>query len=393
MKVIIPIWLIVLIAGLGSLSVTIYSPLLMDIEVDLRTSMNNVEHTLTTYLFGFAIGIFFWGTLSDRIGRKPCLLGGLIVYLFGCISCYNADHIYTLMLSRLLQAFGCSVGSVISQSIVRDSFTGNQLSKIFSIVGVCLALFPALGTATGGLIAEYLKWRDIFLLLLLIDIILFVLAAFKIPETHKVYVVKTFSMKDVFLKIFRDPHVIRCGIIVGAGSGITYSYFAEGPFYLIKTLGLSQNDYGLSFFLMAFSSVAGGLIAKHLVATKNPTEIVKYGINIIFSAALIFSCIIFSSSFFETFNKTILIYTTIICQMFIQFGIAMIMGNVLCISLTNYSWCTGTASSLFGLFYCLIISIFNYGMGELHNGTLIPMPLYFFFISALLLYCKKGLKT
>ena len=82
------IWLIVLIVGLPQLSETVYTPSLPDIAHALRVSESAVEYTLTIYLFGFAIGMLFWGKLSDAVGRKPCVLAGLFIFILGCIGCY-----------------------------------------------------------------------------------------------------------------------------------------------------------------------------------------------------------------------------------------------------------------------------------------------------------------
>ncbi len=78
------LWLIVLIVGLPQLSETVYTPSLPDIAHALRTSEAMVEYTLTIYLFGFALGTLFWGRVSDKLGRKPCTIAGLLIFIVGC---------------------------------------------------------------------------------------------------------------------------------------------------------------------------------------------------------------------------------------------------------------------------------------------------------------------
>lgn len=178
------IWLIVLIVGLPQLSETVYTPSLPDIARALRTSEPMVEYTLTIYLFGFAIGTLLWGKVSDKLGRKPCVIAGLITFIIGCIGCYLAPTIEMLMISRLIQAFGGSVGSVLGQAICRDAFHGPALGKVYSSIGSALALFPALGPICGGIIAEYFGWSNIFVFLMLFAFILTALVIAKLPETH-----------------------------------------------------------------------------------------------------------------------------------------------------------------------------------------------------------------
>ena len=171
MNIIAPaLWLIILIVGLPQLSETVYSPSLPDIADYLKVSESLVEYTLTIYLFGFAIGTLFWGKLSDKYGRKPSVLAGLLIFILGCIGCYYANTITLLMASRLIQAFGGSIGSVIGQAICRDSFHGQTLGKVYSLVGAALALFPALGPIIGGSIAQYTEWSNIFLFLFFVSL-------------------------------------------------------------------------------------------------------------------------------------------------------------------------------------------------------------------------------
>jgi len=245
-NVILPyIWLIVLIVGLPQLSETVYTPSLPEISMFLNTTGSIIEYTLTIYLFGFSVGTFFWGCFSDRFGRKPSVLLGLIVFIIGCVLCFKSESIELLMIGRFIQAFGGSIGSVVGQAICRDAFHGNAIGRVYSIIGTALSIFPALGPIIGGFIAENFGWQNIFIFLILFAILLFAFVCIFLSETHKYEKDNVTSIKNVFLSLISDKKVIGFAIIVAASNGIGFSYFAEGSFYLISLLGLSPSQYGV----------------------------------------------------------------------------------------------------------------------------------------------------
>ena len=376
--------------GLPQLSETIYTPSLPDIARALQTSESMAEYTLTIFLFGFAIGILFWGRLSDKVGRKPCVFGGIFIFILGSIGCYLSGSITGLMISRFIQAFGGSIGSVLGQAICRDAFHGSALGKAYSLTGSALAFFPAIGPIVGGLIAENFGWPTIFLSLIAFALILSVLVARYLPETHLGDDRKPISILKVALSLVKDKKIIGLGVIVAACNGISFSYFAEGSFYLIKLLGLSPSGYGSSFILIAVSTMLGGMTSKRLLEYHPPKTIMKYGLFIIFFISALFGGFVLCSTYISLLPRNWMVAITIIAQMGIMFGICMATSNALAIALTDYKWCIGTASSLFGFFYYCLTSLVTLGMGYLHNGTLLIMPLYFFVISTLMLAVQRG---
>lgn len=383
------IWLIVLIVGLPQLSETVYTPSLPDIAHALSTSEAMVEYTLTIYLFGFALGTLCWGKISDKLGRKPCVIAGLVVFIIGCIGCYFSTSIEMLMISRLIQAFGGSIGSVLGQAICRDAFHGPALGRVYSATGSALALFPALGPLFGGLIAEIFGWRNIFIFLTIFALIVTILVSVKLPETHPHASRKKVSLWNIAKQLVLDKKVLGFGLIVAGCNGILFSYFAEGSFYLIKGLGLSPSHYGLSFTVIAVATMLGGIVSKRLQNKHFSKEIMGYGLLIIAFATTIFSCVAMINHNLFALHSHIMIAITILSQMGCAFGICMATSNALALALVDYKHAIGTASSLFGFFYYVLISLFTFFMGLLHDGTLLPMPLYFLSLSCFMMIVNR----
>lgn len=109
------------------------------------------------------------------------------------------------------------------------------------------------------MIAQYLHWANIFLFLILFAALLFVCVFLFLPETHEAHQRQAVSFWQVCKLLIQDRNVMAFGLIIAACNGISFSYFAEGPFYLIKILGLSPSLYGFSFIPVGLSAVAGGM--------------------------------------------------------------------------------------------------------------------------------------
>ncbi len=371
------IWLIVLIVGLPQLSETVYTPSLPDIAATLKTSEALVEYTLTIYLFGFAIGTLFWGRISDIFGRKLCILKGLLIFIIGCMGCYLSNSIEMLLASRFIQAFGGSIGSVLGQAVCRDAFHGPALGKVYSSIGSALALFPAIGPLCGGLIAEWFGWANIFIFLIIFALILMALIIVKLPETHSSMGHNQIAILSIIKHLAADKNVIGFGLIVAGCNGILFSYFAEGSFYLINGLNLSRSMYGGSFIGIACATMIGGILSRKLHAYRSSKEIMTCGLYIIFFGTTVFSLMALVNHGLYLLPNYLMALLTIACQMIISLGLCMATSNALALALKDYKHAIGVASSLFGFFYYCLISIFTLFMGLLHNGTLLPMPLYF----------------
>ncbi|WP_156919001.1 hypothetical protein [Holospora obtusa] len=209
------------------------------------------------------------------------------------------------------------------------------------------------------------------------------------PETHPHAFRKKVSAWNIATQFMLDKKVIGFALIVAGCNGILFSYFAEGSFYLIKGLGLSPSHYGLSFTVIAVATMLGEIVSKRLQNKLSSKEIMGYGLLIIAFATTIFSCVATINHNLFALHSHIMIAITILSQMGCAFGICMATSNALALALADYKHAIGTASSLFGFFYYCLISLFTLFMGLLHDGTLLPMPLYFLSLSCFMMIVNR----
>ena len=379
-------WQIILLGGLALFPETVYSPSLPSIAKTLKTTPSMVEYTLTIYLFSFSVGSLFWGRISDYFGRKPCVLSGLFVFILGCVGCYFSNSIYTLLIARFIQAFGASIGSVLTQAMLRDSFEGPALGKTYSLLGSALAISPAIGPVIGGIIVERVFWSHIFSSLAVLGFIVLVIMT-RLPETHIRANRQGISFWKVASLLLRDKRVMVLCFFIGGVNGIRFSYFAEAPFLMTSLLGVSPTTFGLTFVLISLSAMFSSLYTKTLYDHYSTKNIMNRGLNIILFGCVVMCSLVYFSLFVSLGNLMTAIFL-LFSMIVITFGTNILVGSSLSLALQNYKWCTGTASSLFGFFYYCLTSLFTFGMGMIHNGSLLPMPFYFLMIGVVMKIMK-----
>lgn len=387
--------MIIFLVGFPQISETIYTPALPNIAHSLMTSSHLVEWTLSIYFIGFAAGVTFWGRVSDHIGRRKSMLYGIIVYCIGCLLCLISPSIYWLLASRLLQAFGASVGSVVTQTIIRDIFQGTERNKVFSVIAIALSAAPAIGPILGGYLVEWVNWRANFILLLFMGIVLLIANFITLAETHpslnKGVVVTKFSA--VIKTLMRDKRVWACTFLVGAFNGIYFSYFAEGPFILINLLHFSPSQYGWFGIAIAMGSIVGGKISHKLNEHFSPEVIVFIGGIVTLLSIMGLNAAILTG-YVTPLVKLSGIVGIVLPMSIFAVGMSLVLPNVLSVVLAPYREIAGTAGSIFGLSYYILIAGMTFIMGFLHNGTFFPMPLYFLTLAILIvMVCRILIKN
>jgi len=377
--------LLIVLVGFPQISETIYTPSLPDIANHLQASNNTIQLTLSIYFLGFAVGVFCWGRLSDSIGRRPALLWGIFVYGIGSLGCYLADSAEWLLMSRFVQAFGASTGSVVTQTLLRESVDGTKRHAVFAQITAALAFTPALGPLIGGWIDQSLGYKAVFLTLVAMSAALFLYTSVSLPETRRT-ASSSISLFSVAKRLAADGRVWAFGFLIGTTNGLLFSYYAEAPFIFIDFFGMKPGVFGFLGIFVALSSLFGAMLSKKLL-TKLPAE----KIILIGSLVTTVGAVCLTGLALYGISASVISWIAMVACIFILLlGIGLTIPNCLSLALIRYTDVLGTAGAILGLGYYVIVSLITGGMSYLHNGSLLTMPIYFLVLAvAMVLVSKK----
>jgi len=154
--------LLVALGSFGPLTFGLYSPVMPAVGHDLATTPDQVKITLTTYMLGFAVGQLFYGPLSDRYGRRPVLLGGLVFFTLTTLGCAFATSISDLIGLRVLQGLGAASGSVLGRALTRDAYSFKEMPLVMSWISLGQNIAPSLAPTIGGFLGDWIGWRSTF---------------------------------------------------------------------------------------------------------------------------------------------------------------------------------------------------------------------------------------
>ena len=358
--------LLIALVGFPQISETIYTPALPSVTTGLSTSPYMVEITLSIYFLGFAFGVFLWGIISDYRGRRFSMLAGILLYGMSTVACAKAGTIESLLMWRFLQAFGASVGSVITQTILRDSYDGQKRTQVFSSLSASLSFSPAIGPLLGGVISEYLGWRANFFVLTIVALVLLVWCFKALPETRPKNIVRLSigDLRQLIGRMLSSTNLWGHILLIGAANGIIFGFYQEAPFVFIEQLGMQPAQYGCFGLLVATATV----LAARISYKSGQQSLIGKGATCVLVGGIFFTGAILTG--------ILNLYVAVLTLFLVFLGVGLIIPNSLSHALKPYQHAAGTAGSIFGASYYLLLAGFTWFMSAIHNGTSLPLPLY-----------------
>ncbi|EJX7570094.1 multidrug efflux MFS transporter EmrD-3 [Vibrio cholerae] len=334
------LWLMVIMLMFPQIVETIYSPVLGSIARSFSVSDTQAAQTLSVYFLAFALGVVIWGVLADKWGRRPTMLVGLLIYGSATFIAMQTDSFTILILARVFSAFGIAVGSVVTQTILRDVFSGHELRKVFSLMGIGISISPVLGMLLGGQLAFAGGHQLVFLALFFIALVLFVYNLCQLPETQQVK--PKIALGCLVARMFKDKQVLLSALLVALYNVALFSYYQLGAF-IFSDLGLDAEQFGYSGIALGLGSLIGSFLNKTLLAKQVPQRAL-----LLLAALLLIMGTIGVSLTLDSIG-----FVAAMILVVIAYGMAI--PNILSTVLVEYKSQAGSAGALFGLLYYLLI--------------------------------------
>jgi DHA1 family bicyclomycin/chloramphenicol resistance-like MFS transporter len=254
--------ILIVVSSINPLVINMFVPSMPGIMRSLGTDFSTVQLVLSYYLFATAVAQLVIGPLSDRYGRRPILLAGLLIFDVASLLCTVAPSIGVLLFARVLQGIGGCAGVVIARAVVRDRYSREQAASMIAYVIMGYAVAPMIGPVIGGIIEDHLGWRSNFGLVLGIGILTTVFAWRFLPETrvHRGGSASTSSFFAGLIALARIPSFWAFTIAGSAASTVFFVFLGAASFVSSELLGLSGTAFGLYFFFVSFGYMAGNFL-------------------------------------------------------------------------------------------------------------------------------------
>lgn len=260
--------LLAALTGLGPLTVDMYLASMPDIGRRLAASAAQVQLTISFYLIGYALGQMFYGSVSDRHGRRPVILAALVAYSLASLACAIAPSIELLIAARFLQALGGAGAVVLARAVVRDLYEGARVGRELSLMASIMALAPIAAPLLGGVLQTAFGWRSNFVLLLIFGVVAATTVWLLFPETLRQRAPEPVSLVSTLRSYRRflgsGSFVAHLGIATCAFIGL-FSWISTAAFILQDIYGLSALAFGFTFVIASAGYMIGTSIAARFV--------------------------------------------------------------------------------------------------------------------------------
>jgi len=360
--------LLTAVVAIGSLSIDMALPSLPATAQAFGAQPATVQLTVTLFLAGFAVAQLVHGPLSDRIGRRRVLLGGLVVYAVGGLACWAAPSARLLVAARLLQALGAGSGPVVGRAVVRDLYEPTQAARVLGYMGTAMALTPILAPIVGGVIHVAFGWRAVYLTLAACGVIFLGVAVLLVPETNR----------------RRDPDALRPGhlatnaadllgdrtflgyvLVVSLMFGGQFAFISGSSFVLIEVLQVPPHVYGLCFGLVAFGLMTGSFLAARLTPRVGIDRLIAAGTGIGAVAGCLMAALAWGGV------RTV---PAVIGPMYaFAVGVGVVLPTAVAGAIGPFPRTAGLASAVLGFLQLTAAAAYGTAVGRLYDGTPVPM--------------------
>ncbi|GAB3170632.1 multidrug effflux MFS transporter [Telluribacter humicola] len=357
-----------LLAAVCPFSIDMYLPGFPAIAKDLHTTVDQVAYSLSSFFVGVCLGQLVCGPLLDRYGRKIPLVVGLVVYTLASLGCSLSTSAEALIGFRFLQALGACVGMVTPNAMVRDLFPADQHAKVLSLLVLILGVSPILAPTVGSYLIATSGWPMVFTILAIVTMLLLAAVIRWLPESRgadSTVLLTPTAVTQGYFQVAKVPQFRTYAFAGATASAGLFAYLAGSPFVFMKLYGVSEEQYGAIFALIAAGLIGSSQLNNWLLRSYTSSQIMYTALlaQLLIGLILVLGSITGSLGLYSTVG---LLFLFLSCQGFT-------FPNSVALALAPFTHRAGSASALMGSFQMICGAMATALVGLLFNGTALPM--------------------
>lgn len=358
-----------LLTALEAAAIDMYLPALPSMAAEFNVSPGHVQHTLSVFLAGLAIGQGVYGPLLDRYGRRLPLFAGVVIFILGSAMAAMAPSLEWMLAARFVQALGAAAGLVAPRAIVADTCSLEEASRVFSLLMQVMMLAPILAPLAGGALLEHWSWRSIFWLLAALAAVGLAWGLWSIPDSLPANArleLKAGSIFRAYAAQLRNAPFMAYTLAGGFVLGSLFIYISGSPFVFTENFGLTAAQFSYVFAGNAIFIVAAAVLSNFLLGRGIPparTASLGIALHTLAGVALVVA-LLFDAAPFMVFAALLTLAIG---------SLGLVFGNLTALSMAEGGEQSGVASALMGMTQYLFSALIGY-LSALATEGILQVP-------------------
>jgi len=353
--------------SVGPMAMQLFVPSLPFMARDLAAPIDVAQLALSLSMAAIALANLVYGPLSDRFGRRPILLVGLVLFLIGTAIAAMASSIEMLVLGRIIQAGGSASGMVISRAMVRDVYGAEKAASMIAYLTVAMLAAPYVALIVGGALTDNVGWRASLWLAFVVGAMVTIIAFRILRETHyeNRMPLAPINLARNYTALFGSLEFTGYVLHTSFAAGTFFAFMAAAPYLMVDVLGRPALEFSLWFALLTFTFMGANLAAGRISARIGLDRMVLLGSLLSLSGGVLFLVIL------TLFGLTPL--TLFLPNALVGAGQGISMPNAQAGAINLSPKMAGTASGLLAFATMGMGAAFSQIVGELADGTAVPL--------------------
>ena len=268
---------------LGPFTVDTIFPGFPAVQREFTVDAVATQQIVSVYLFTFAVMSLLHGPLSDALGRRPVIVGGLAMFTVTSVLCALAPSMTWLLVGRALQGVFAGGGMIVGRTVVRDVFSGHPAQRAMSQMSMIFGVAPALAPIVGGWLLGWSSWRSIFWFLAIFAVVVLAAVMLLLPETHPTTrrtPLSTRALVSAVTDSSKDPSVRRLLLVSSFNFAALFTYISAAPAFIVDHLHLGPGDFGWLFVPVVTMMIVGSWLTGRLAGRISGPRFLTLGFGV-----------------------------------------------------------------------------------------------------------------